>query len=579
MLLAGLGVLAVLVLQASAIPAVFTVDECNYLSTVAGLRRGTLFVPGTAGLPASKALYAFEPNASSVSSPSTPVAPRLPPLYAGVALPFSVLGWSGLVLMNVLGFITTAVLVYAVAKHLGRSEAVGAMAALLWVLGGYAVEYAQGVWPQTSSLALFMGGLVLAGLTAEREQAHLPFLAGVLLATAAGFRYQSAIALPSAALIIVVWARRRWRAGLLFLAGAAGPLALASLINRARIGGGNPISKGSGYMATQTGHHFGRAYEIAMTVWSRVVDYAGQPPFPGKGLPYFQHLSGGEWVALGVMKKALLQSSPWMAVGLVALGLAFTRWAPAEERVRRGLRMLAVPVAAVLAVFAVAGIFRHDGLTFNQRYLLDVGPFAAVATALVIGALPPRLLGLALPAIVGVLAAMASLSWVSAPASFLLQRWLPLAFAAIAVGFWLWARRGGRSTTLAAAALAACLGWSATVHLAADLPASRRLRGLHELALERFEPVVRSDTPTALVVNAGNKDAVCPLILDRDLVVVDAALGDPARLTGLLAALAERRRVLLWRDGMPPERAAALVNGFKVTPLSVEPFHVLELSR
>ena len=80
MVLAGVAVLAVLVLQASAIPAAFTIDECNYLSTVTGLRHGTLFVPGTAGLPASKALYAFDPAAASLQSVSTPVPPRLPPL-------------------------------------------------------------------------------------------------------------------------------------------------------------------------------------------------------------------------------------------------------------------------------------------------------------------------------------------------------------------------------------------------------------------------------------------------------------------------------------------------------------------
>lgn len=577
--LAGVGVLVVLVLQSTAVPGAFIIDECNYLSTVAGMRRGTLFVPGTAGLPASKALHAFDPAVAKLRTPRTPVPPRLPPLYAGVALPFSVLGWPGLVLMNVLGFAATALLVYAVAKHLGGSEVVGATAGLLWLLGGYAVEYAQGVWPQTSSMALFLGGLALAGLTAERDQARLPFLAGVLLATAAGFRYQCAIGLPSAALIVLLWARRRRRAGLLYLAGAAGPLLLASYINHVRIGGGNPISKGPGYVAVQAGRHFGHAYEIAMTLWSRIVDYASLPPLPGKAFSFMQRLPSGEWVALGVMKKALLQSSPWMAVGLVALGLAFTRWAPPDERARRGLRMLAVPVAAVLAVFALAGIFRHDGLAFNQRYLLDLGPLAAVATALVLGGLPRRRLALVLAAAAGLLAALASLAFVAPPLSFHLQRWLPIALAASAVGLWLWQRRGASPALPAAAALAACLGWSATVHLAADLPASHRLRTLHALAWERFEPIIAAQSPTALVVNGGNKDAICPLILEHDLVVVDAALDEPAALAGLLSSLSDKRRVLVWLDGLPPARAAALVDGFHATTVPVEPFRVLELTR
>jgi hypothetical protein len=496
-----------------------------------------------------------------------------------VALPFSILGWPGLVLMNVLGFVITLMLVYAVARHLGGSDGVGAIAALLWGLGGYAVEYAQGVWPHTSGLALLTGGLVLAGLTAERDHAYLPLLAGLLLATAVGFRYQNAIGLASAALIVVVWARRRWRSGLLFLAGAAGPLALASWMNHVRIGGGSPISKGSGYVSAQAGRHFSRGYEIAMTLWSRVVDYASLPPFPGRGLSFFRRLPGGELVAVGVMKKALLQSSPWMAVGLVVLGLAFTRWAPPDERARRGLRMLAVPVAAVLAAIALAGIYRHDGLTFNQRYLLDIGPLVAVATALAIGALPERRLRLGLATGAGALAALGSLLLTGPAATFLLQRCVPIVFALVAVVLWLWARRHGRLKPLVASAVAACLGWSATVHLGADLPASRRLRSLHELAMERFEPIVRPDTPTAIVVNAGNKDAICPMILDHDLVLVDASLDETARLPGLLSALADQRRVLVWLDGMPPERARAVVSGFTATPVPAEPFRVLELTR
>ena len=57
-------------------------------------------MPGTGGLPPSRELLYFDPAATGREVTTTPVASTAPPLYAPLALPFLLLGWRGLVLLN-----------------------------------------------------------------------------------------------------------------------------------------------------------------------------------------------------------------------------------------------------------------------------------------------------------------------------------------------------------------------------------------------------------------------------------------------------------------------------------------------
>src|SRR5512141_374532 len=120
-----------LLLLATAVPAPFTTDDCNYLASVVALRHGTVFVPGTEGLPASAALSAFEPTAFILKDPASPVPPLVPPLHALIAYPFSFLGWHGLVLLNLLSTFATVFLVYTAARRLANQERAGWYAAAL----------------------------------------------------------------------------------------------------------------------------------------------------------------------------------------------------------------------------------------------------------------------------------------------------------------------------------------------------------------------------------------------------------------------------------------------------------------
>src|SRR5262245_58902444 len=104
-------------LTASVVPGVFTIDETNYLVNVVALRQGHVTIANTAGLPPSRELLFFDPIAKWRAVTSTPVASTAPPLYALIALPFSVFGWRGLVALDTLGYLATIGLVFAYTRR------------------------------------------------------------------------------------------------------------------------------------------------------------------------------------------------------------------------------------------------------------------------------------------------------------------------------------------------------------------------------------------------------------------------------------------------------------------------------
>src|SRR5262249_39473651 len=88
----------------------------------------------------------------------------------------------------------------------------------------------------------------------------------------------------------------------------------------------------------------------------------------------------GAYLIFGLtLKKAFLQSAPWAAVAFLFAVMAWVRRIRMAASVRRQVRLISFVIAAVLGVFAFAGPARHDGLAFNERYLLELVPLSAVA--------------------------------------------------------------------------------------------------------------------------------------------------------------------------------------------------------
>jgi len=104
------------------------------------------------------------------------------------------------------------------------------------------------------------------------------------------------------------------------------------------------------------------------------VDFSAYPPItdPFQSLFYKEDPASGAILVGGVVKKALIQSSPWIALVLVILVLVWVNKNPDSKDVKRNLRALSILIIPVLMFLTLIGGGRTDGLSYNQRYFLEL---------------------------------------------------------------------------------------------------------------------------------------------------------------------------------------------------------------
>jgi hypothetical protein len=545
------------------VPGVFIIDEPNYLATVVGVREGSWRVPSTAGLPPSRELTAFDPENQSRTVTSTPVTSLAPPLYALLALPFSWFGWTSLFLLSVLAFVVTAWCVYALVREHGGSMPGAVIATVLFTLGGFSIEYALGMWPHMLSISLTTSALLWTTRSWHRPM-PAAVIAGLLAATAVGVREQNIVIAGGLGASMLMFARPRWRAMTFYAAGLALPLLLISAINLERLGSFHPLPKLGSYASETRSAAEPAAAPVggpAAVLWAKVVDFRGHPPFtdplkerlfrndPATGVP----IVGG-----GVVKKALLQSAPWIALALVML---LAGW-----RSNAGAAALPAPllgtslwiVVPVFGVIAAAGFGRSDGLAYNQRYLLELVPVFAVVAGLASDrrtALAPFFAG----AVVSAAGAVALLAMTDVPERYRLIALVPLVIAALCVLAGL-LRPRRISEVLLPAVIGIALGWSVLIHLTDDVRASRERRTAHDDVLRAIDPHIPEGA--ALFTYWGGRDALGPLMLTKDALLIDAWADQGADAVRLRNALHARgQRVFVRVDGFPLPLLSELSQG------------------
>ena len=568
-LLPALVVLGI-VLTATVVPGVFIIDDDNYLVTVLALRQGRVTMGNTDGLPPSRELVFFDPGPWGRTVTSTPVASTAPPLYALLALPFSFAGWRGLVALNTLAYLTTIALIFAYARRYSSEASTAWMAAGAFAFGGFVIEYAQGLWPHAVSIALCTGGILAAGLAIERDTAEGPrfaAVAGFLLALATGVRYQNAVIVGAAGAAIVLWSARRLTAAGAFTAAAALPLVAAAAVNHSRLGSWNPISKGPTYLSVSP--FASSVFDPLVLFWARIVDFSMRPPLVGPMFSWvtYDAATGAHLMGGSTMQKAFLQSAPWAVLAFVLLALAWAPSFPLPDARRRQLRMLAVFAAVLVSTFAFSGVRRTQGLSFNQRYLLELLPMAAIAFAWALDGFRLRVEPLLLGALAGVLLVAAILFALPVRTVQLLALLkVPLALAAGLGLAWFLARSRPGLRPLLAVAAGLCLGWAMALHVMDDVQASRSLRTANlarTRALARVLPGA-----SALVTYWGTRDAAGPLLFDRDIVILDAHADEGHDAPMLIRALlARNRKVFVLRSGMPRDVQQVVLSGWQILPV------------
>ena len=552
------------ILALTVVPGSFTMDENHYLVSMLCLKEWRAAVPGTDGLPPSRELFSFDPAGTTIDPSQMPVRPRFPPLYAFMALPFSWFGWRGLVTMNLLAFLGTAALVYYVARRLTERVEAAWLALAAFVFGSYSIEYAVGMWPHMVAVFLTFSAVALLLLPATEGVPWRSFLAGLLAGLAIGVRYQNVVLADLIALLVVL-RRDRIRSALSYLPGVALALGACSLMNHWRLGTWNPISKGLGYTQIQavssvaTRSHF-PFRDVVYSALARVFDYALWPAdkmaVSDAVLP---HPVTGAYLADGILRKAWVQSSPWLMLVFAGILLVWLKPGSFGRRTAAAARVFSLLVLGVVGLFALAG-YRTSGWNYNERYFLELMPLMSVLLALLIGewrtiSLKAWLSGF-LAAALGAAAAL-RLPAADVPRLLALQYVPLLAGTGLAILYVL--RRPAAGAALQAM-LAFCLAWALVVHVADDVRGSLRIRAVHAEVARDVRRLLDPHRPAAIFAYQGYAYAVGPLMLDYDLVVADL-VNDSGQTAGELidAFLRQGREVVIVASGVPREILAPLL--------------------
>lgn len=568
-LLVALLVVMGLFLTLRAVPGVFTTDENNYLLTAVAFREGTFALPSTEGLTPAWGLQYYVPGyAANLPAPESLEQVRrfgVPPLIGPLALPFIGMGWRGFVALETLSFLGAAALVFAFTRRLaGRESAWLAFAA--FTFGNYAFEYAEGLWPHM--LAVFFVTAAAYACLRAREANSLGWalVAGAAAGVATGTRFQNAALAGLFCISLLPGVGRGWRRVAAYLAGISPVLAVVALLKHLNGLDANPIARDAGYYRAMASGPI----EALWVVWAKVFDITAHPPTDPVLHGYItKDPATGALLLGGAVKKAWMQSSPWIALALLfaagAFAVAVRYRGRHSSAVHRELAILGGCLLVVLGGFGWAGFGRTDGGCFNQRYLLELTPLAAIALALGTSQLRLSLPPIALGAIgAGALAAALLLLLPESARIALLVR-VPYAIAAaVLLGAW-YARSRGRAVVFACA-LGASFGWAAAVHELDDQAATNRQRGFN--ALRRMAIEARISDHAALLAYSYNKDAFGPLRLDKDVIVMETAWDPPERLRAVIRDMLDQgREVVLVRNGMPEELRDQLVTGLDTAPV------------
>ncbi len=153
---------------------------------------------------------------------------------------------------------------------------------------------------------------------------------------------------------------------------------------------------------------------------------------------------------------------------------------------------------------------------------------------------------------------------------------LPLVLAAGLAGLWLLDSFGRGQRTLLVGMAGACLGWGLASHLTADVGMSQFMRSAN---LTRTHTLARLlPNGSALVAYWGRTDAVAPLLLTRDIVVIDPWADNGADAPVLIRALLEKgRRVFLLNEGLTPELSNRIVARLEAIPVTGTEVPLVEL--
>ncbi len=593
-----------------AVPGFLVIDEVIYEWMARDLNAtgGVALQTGFAQIPSPELYHHLH-----MRTHSGKVYAQYPQLFPLLAAPLvGALGLYALIILNSVAFAGVVGLCWALAWELFGDARRAAAACVILVFGTFSWEYSQHAWPHSVATLFSTAALFLAfrGLQSRGRKAVLLALGAALVAgVGVGIRLDVVFVLPCIVLPFVFASPVRLREVLSVLAGAAPCLVALGAVNSIKFGTWNPFTYGPA--AVDSSQHLPVGLMAFLAAFAAVAWVLTRPSFrlnPRRRLqalgflivvvvsvlavspavrgalathtrtlaafladlrllpfdqpmPAMERSPSGAVMYMGSYKKALLQSTPYLAVLLLPL-LEVMR-SPSRSWKLAYLLQLPIVTAVGLTAFSF-----HGGLCLNMRYFLPIFPLTSILVVWVVSELA-RTARLRLTVVVLGLAATAAatiaVAVVSAPfdggVGEVLNLGTPLvlalaiAVASVAVAC---ARRGPRMWPARAAVslVAAGIAWSGVVAFAYDLPRHRQQRINN---LEVGQRVFEQVPAHALFFTAPYIDPFMKLIERSDVVIAlpaEDAMKDLPRLVE--NALATGRRVFGVLRLSDWQRAAAL---------------------
>jgi hypothetical protein len=601
------------------VPGHISIDEGVYELMVDAWARGEGFTiaNGYEEYPSRELWFQVLETSPQVLESDGRLVAKYPYLLPVLAKPLVLLqGYRGLFTLNALAFLGVAGLVFLLARQLLEDRGTALLAVLIFGLGGYAWEYSQAAWPHVSALLASTGGLCLVvGSTRSggRRALALAAGAGLVFGLGLGLRLDLVLALGAVGVWLLLSPSPWWRALALGLGCVPGLLLLA-WSNLAKFGVFSPFSygkahegefmlrmglAGAGLLVVILGLRALRRDEALAWVrrrWGLVAVVVALVALAALAVPASRELvvaelrglrdlvwdlravsldpehhyhrllprsPGGAVVYLGGVKKALLQSLPWLPVLLLPLVDLFR----GSER-RSALLLLFLVPAAFMAPFALTSW--HGGQCLNLRYFLPALPCTAILGAWVLQRLATGRVGwLVAAGAVAVGALVPALLW---PAlweqqtlheALVLDAPLVLASATAAVAL-LWLRSRGSRVALASVLVTGLgLGWSAWAGLGYDASLSRERRVQNLALADAVAEVVPDDALLFVTIH----EPFYAVKRHRSVRIANPSYDNGADFVALASFHLEQGRPVL--GAMPEDAwkqldAAGLLSGFRV---------------
>ncbi len=557
------------------------------------------------------------------------LVPQYPYLTAVLSYPFYRLaGFAGLFLLNAIAYVATLGVCFLTARALFRDMALALNACLILVFATYSWEYSQAVWPHALSM-LFVATsvyLAVAALMSPRPRASLALAlaGGAVAGFGAGIRLDVIFVLP--ALVVPFIFVRPWRPWCALAAGlgTVPGLAVLAATNYAKFGvfsafayspnvsggAGDPRSYltivliGLAFLAaawfisrhrSSVNARLGRwlllaglvaltgmvlfvptlqslvfrmadgVYQLLVDLRIRDLDYVHGALTRGPG---------GGMVYLASVKKALLQSCPYLVMLAVPIAM-FLRGA----KHNMSLGVLFLPPAAFVASY---GYFAWDGGTaLNLRYFVPILPFTSILAAFAWREITDGLSDSRrrISIIAGALAGGLYLALILLGPLLVWEPWtlgqqeaiflsLPLGIAAMALALVLGSmiKPGGRVRSATAAVLAVGLVWSGMVAFSHDFPRAHGLRKGRAELNQSLARVVQDDS----VVVTIDAHLFYDLLIDHRVRIALPGRDDFEGLDELVAFYLDRdQAVYVWITEFMENviRQRQLFNTYDVVPL------------